>query len=91
MIFYVLFIAIALVSYLVQANLKSKFERYQRVRLASGMTGRDVAEKMLCDNGIHNVKVTCTKGYLTDHYNPPTERSIFRKTSTTAALWQQQP
>ena len=43
MIFYVLFIAIALVSYLVQANLKSKFERYQRVPLASGLTGRDVA------------------------------------------------
>ena len=70
MIFYVLFIAIALVSYMVQANLKSKFERYSRVPLASGLTGRDVAEKMLRDNGIHNVKVTCTKGYLTDHYNP---------------------
>lgn len=70
MIFYVLFIAVALVSYLVQANLKSKFERYSQVPLASGMTGRDVAEKMLRDNGIHNVKVTCTEGYLTDHYNP---------------------
>ena len=67
---YIIFIAVALVSYLVQANLKSKFEQYSRVPLASGMTGREVAEKMLHDNGIYNVRVTCTPGYLTDHYNP---------------------
>ena len=67
---YIIFIAVALVSYLVQANLKSKFEEYSRVPLASGMTGREVAEKMLHDNGIYNVRVTCTPGYLTDHYNP---------------------
>lgn len=67
---YIIFIAVALVSYLVQANLKSKFEEYSRVPLASGLTGREVAEKMLHDNGIYNVKVTCTPGYLTDHYNP---------------------
>lgn len=68
--YYIIFIAVALVSYLVQANLKSKFEKYSRVPLASGLTGREVAEKMLHDNGIYNVKVTCTSGYLTDHYNP---------------------
>lgn len=67
---YIIFIAVALVSYLVQANLKSKFEEYSRVPLASGLTGREVAEKMLHDNGIYNVRVTCTTGYLTDHYNP---------------------
>ena len=67
---YIIFIAVALVSYLVQANLKSKFEQYSRVPLASGLTGREVAEKMLHDNGIYNVRVTCTPGYLTDHYNP---------------------
>lgn len=67
---YIIFIAVALVSYLVQANLKSKFEKYSRVPLASGLTGREVAEKMLHDNGIYNVRVTCTPGYLTDHYNP---------------------
>lgn len=67
---YIIFIAVALVSYLVQANLKSKFEEYSRVPLASGLTGREVAEKMLHDNGIYNVRVTCTPGYLTDHYNP---------------------
>lgn len=67
---YIIFIAVALVSYLVQANLKSKFEQYSRVPLASGLTGSEVAEKMLHDNGIYNVRVTCTPGYLTDHYNP---------------------
>lgn len=67
---YIIFIAVALVSYLVQANLKSKFEEYSRVPLASGLTGREVAEKMLHDNGIYDVRVTCTPGYLTDHYNP---------------------
>lgn len=65
-----LFIAIALISYAVQANLQSKFKKYSRIPLASGLTGREVAEKMLHDNGIYNVKVTCTRGHLTDHYNP---------------------
>lgn len=53
-----------------QSNVKSKFEKYSKVPLASGMTGREVAEKMLHDNGIYNVQVTCTQGFLTDHYNP---------------------
>lgn len=67
---YLIFIVFAIISYMVQANLKSKFERFSRVPLASGMTGREVAEKMLRDNGIYNVHVTCTSGFLTDHYNP---------------------
>lgn len=66
----ILFIAIALISYAVQANLNSKFKKFSSVRLSSGMTGREVAEKMLHDNGIYNVRVTSTPGYLTDHYNP---------------------
>ena len=66
----ILFIGIALISYLVQANLNSKFKKYSQVGLASGMTGREVAEKMLHDNGIYNVRVTCVPGHLTDHYNP---------------------
>lgn len=66
----ILFLAVALASYLVQSNLKSKFERYSRVPIASGLTGREVAEKMLRDNGVCNVNVTCTPGTLTDHYNP---------------------
>lgn len=59
-----------LLSWLVSSNLKSKFEKYSRIRLDSGMTGRDVALKMLHDNGIYDVQVTCTSGSLTDHFNP---------------------
>lgn len=66
----ILFIGIAIVSFLVQANLQSKFKKYSRVPLASGLTGREVAEKMLRDNGIYNVSVTCVPGNLTDHFNP---------------------
>jgi Zn-dependent membrane protease YugP len=68
--YWILLIGIALISYLVQANLKSKFEKYSKMPLANGMTGRDVAIKMLHDNGIYDVKVTSTPGMLTDHYNP---------------------
>lgn len=66
----ILFIGIALISYLVQANLNSKFKKFSQVPLSSGMTGREVAEKMLHDNGIYNVRVISTPGHLTDHYNP---------------------
>ena len=69
MIYWVLFIGIALVSYLVQLNLQSKFKKYSQVPLAGGLTGREVAEKMLRDNGIYDVQVTHTPGMLTDHYN----------------------
>ena len=66
-----IFACIAVVSYIVQANLKRKFEKYAKMPVA--MTGRDVALKMLHDNGIYDVKVTSTSGYLTDHYNPATK------------------
>ena len=68
--YWILFIGIAIISYLVQANLKNKFEKYSKMPLMNGMTGRDVAIKMLHDNGIYDVKVTSTPGMLTDHYNP---------------------
>ena len=68
--YWILFIGIAIISYMVQANLKSKFEKYSKMPLMNGMTGRDVAIKMLQDNGIYDVKVTSTPGMLTDHYNP---------------------
>ena len=70
MTYYILFGVIALVSYLVQWNLKSKFEKYGKVILPNRMTGRDVAVKMLHDNGIYDVRVISTAGQLTDHYNP---------------------
>jgi Zn-dependent membrane protease YugP len=67
---YVLFGLVALVSWLVQANFQSKFKKYSKIALPSGMTGRDVAIKMLRDNGITDVQVISTAGQLTDHYNP---------------------
>lgn len=68
MMYWIIFIGIALVSWLVSASLERKFKKYSEVPLR--MTGRDVAEKMLRDNGIYDVKITCVKGRLTDHYNP---------------------
>lgn len=68
--YWILFIGITLISYIVQQNLNSKFKKFSKVPLSSGMTGREVAEKMLQDHGIYNVTVTSTPGHLTDHYNP---------------------
>ena len=68
--YWILFIGIAVVSYLVQARLQSKFKKYSRIPLSNGMTGKDVALKMLHDNGIYDVQVVSTPGMLTDHYNP---------------------
>lgn len=69
-VYWIIFIGIAVVSWLVQRNLQSKFDKYSRMRSYSGLTGREVAEKMLRDNGITDVRVISTSGKLTDHYNP---------------------
>ncbi len=68
--YWILFIGIAAASWLVSWNLKRKFAEYSKIPLGNGMTGKDVAEKMLHDNGINDVKVISTSGSLTDHYNP---------------------
>ena len=68
MTYIVIFLGISVLSYMVQASLKSKFEKFSKIPTA--MTGRDIAIKMLHDNGIYDVKVTSTPGMLTDHYNP---------------------
>ena len=68
--YYILIGAIALVSWLVSRKLKSKFEFYSKVHLRNGMSGAEIAEKMLADHGIRDVKVISTPGMLTDHYNP---------------------
>ena len=68
--YWILFGGIALVSFLVQWNLKNKFEKFGKLLLPNRMTGKDVAIKMLHDNGIYNVRVISTPGQLTDHYNP---------------------
>ena len=59
-----------ILSWIVSAVLKSKFKKYSKIPTDGGLTGRDVAEKMLRDNGIYDVKVECVQGQLTDHYNP---------------------
>jgi hypothetical protein len=70
MTYYILLVAIALVSWLVSSKLKSKFKHYSQVHLRNGMSGAEIAEKMLADHGIRDVKVISTPGMLTDHYNP---------------------
>ncbi|NLY23540.1 MAG: zinc metallopeptidase [Bacteroidales bacterium] len=67
---WILFIGIALAGWIVQATLKSRFKKYSKIPLRNGMTGKEVAEKMLHDNGIFDVQVTSVRGRLTDHYNP---------------------
>ena len=70
MSYWILFIGVAVISWLVSWNLKRKFAEYSKIPLGNGMTGKDVAEKMLHDNGIYDVNVISTPGSLTDHYNP---------------------
>lgn len=87
MIFFI-FIAIAVVSYIVQSSLKSKFQRYSQIPV--GLTGRQVAEKMLHDNGIYDVQVISTTGMLTDNYNPTNKtvnlsQGVFEADSVAAA------
>ena len=68
--YYILAGAIFLVSMYVSNKLKSKFEKYSKIHLQNGLSGREIAEKMLADHGISDVKVISTPGMLTDHYNP---------------------
>lgn len=72
---YLIFGLIALASYIVQARLNSKFEKYSREPLPNGLRGCDVAKRMLAQNGLHNVSVTQVNGRLTDHYNP-TDKTV---------------
>lgn len=68
-----LFIAIALMSFAVQWRFKSKFKQYSEIPLLSGLTGAEVAQRMLSDHGINDVQVTSGEGQLSDHYNPSTK------------------
>ena len=68
--YYVIIGLSMLVSWLVSSRLKAKFEPYSQVHLRNGMSGKEVAEKMLRDNNINDVKVISVPGQLTDHYNP---------------------
>ena len=87
---FILIIAIGVIGFLVQARLQSVFKRYSKVQFPGGLTGAEVAEKMLRDNNIHNVKVTHVGGHLTDHLNPQTmtvnlSDAVYSSTSVAAA------
>ena len=88
---WIIFIGVAVVSWLVQMNLQSKFKKYSKIPTGNGMTGADVALKMLHDNGIYDVTVTHTPGHLTDHYNPANKtvnlsESVYNSNSIMAAV-----
>lgn len=68
--FWILIIAIMGASWLVSNRLQSKFDQYSKLHLQNGMSGAEIAEKMLADHGIRDVRVVSTPGRLTDHYNP---------------------
>lgn len=68
--YWIIFIVFMVLSLIVSKVLNNRIEQYSKIPLSSGMTGKEVAEKMLRDNGIYDVTVTCVQGKLTDHYNP---------------------
>lgn len=68
--YWIIFIGTALLSWIVQATLQARYKKYAKIPVNGGLTGADVARKMLRDNNIYDVQVTSVKGQLTDHYNP---------------------
>lgn len=87
---WILIIAIGVVGMLVQWRLKSVFAKYSKVLSPGGLTGAQIAQKMLNDNGIYDVNITCIKGELTDHYNPAKKtvnlsEDVYRSNSVAAA------
>ena len=67
---WIIFIGFMILSWIVSMVLKSKFKKYSKIIVDNGMSGRDVAERMLRDFGISGVTVQSVAGQLTDHYNP---------------------
>ncbi|NLN31878.1 MAG: zinc metallopeptidase [Bacteroidales bacterium] len=87
---WVIFITVMVLSWIVSSTLKSKFRKYSKIPVESGMTGREIAEKMLHDNGIFDVSVVSVPGQLTDHYNPEKKtinlsRDVYASKSIAAA------
>ena len=72
---WIIFIGFVIVSWLISHQLQVRFKKYSQIPTANGMTGRDVVEKMLRDNGVQGVKIGSVEGQLTDHYNP-TDKTI---------------
>jgi hypothetical protein len=88
--YFIIFIVLMVASWIVQKTLTSRIEKYSKTPLSSGLSGKQVAEKMLRDNGIYDVQVTCTGGYLTDHYDPTKKtvnlsEDVYRMNSVSAA------
>ena len=86
----ILILAIGIAGFLVQSRLKQVFKKYSQVMSPGGLTGREIAEKMLHDNGIYDVRVTSIPGQLTDHYNPQTKtvnlsQGVYSSSSVAAA------
>lgn len=71
--YWIIFIVFMGLSLIVSKTLNKRIEQYSKIPLSSGLTGKEVAERMLHDNGIYDVSVTCIAGQLTDHYNPQTK------------------
>ncbi|MFY9116228.1 MAG: zinc metallopeptidase [Bacteroidales bacterium] len=71
-LYWMVFIGIVLLSWVVQVSLQSKFRKYSRITISAGLTGAEVARKMLQENGITDVQVISVRGRLTDHFNPIT-------------------
>jgi uncharacterized protein len=87
---WIIFIVFMILSWLVGMQLSSRFKKYSKIPLPNGMTGRDVAEKMLRDHGISGVKLGSVEGQLTDHYNPVTRtinlsREVYNGSNVAAA------
>lgn len=87
---WIIMILVMVCSLVIQGMLQSRFEKYSKVPLTCGMTGAEVAEKMLRDHGIYDVKVVATRGNLTDHFNPQTKtvalsESVYSSRSVAAA------
>jgi Zn-dependent membrane protease YugP len=87
---WIIMILVMVFSMIIQGMLQSRFEKYSKVGLPCGMTGAEVAEKMLRDHGIYDVQVVATRGSLTDHFNPQTKtvalsESVYSSRSVAAA------
>ncbi len=87
---WVIFIVFMVLSWIVSAILKSKFKKYSKIPVDNGMTGKEIAERMLRDNGIYDVSVVSVPGQLTDHYNPEKKtinlsQDVFSSRSVAAA------
>ncbi|MDO5442382.1 MAG: zinc metallopeptidase [Bacteroidia bacterium] len=87
---WLILILVMVASFLVQTTLQSRFNKYSQIRNTGGLTGAEVARRMLEDHGIRDVRITCIEGQLTDHYNPETKtvnlsESVYGQRSIAAA------